>query len=561
MNSKKKGLILLASAALLLCGCSNSPLDSSEIASSASIDSSFPSSSLPAAKKRYSLSVSANQEGVSVVDLEGNPLAGEYEEDTQVSFRILGAERFEVRVVFNEYTLKSVDGVYSFLMARNSSLSVIASLKSFRLSFSGEERVSPIFTDENGTPIENQNGVYSAGETAYFTIARAGETNADYFYFYEHCYEARVGETVIEPNADGVYALTDLSDNQEIVISSHEHLIENGECRYCHKKEKELAVYQTSETATVEFNPEVGGWQIGHLEGKTTGEFVISKSYLVSLFDKEGDVLSLYFGNGKSFGFTPESGNALSMGINIYTKNPETGVKGIDCVARPFTFGDDGSLDQKASYSIKRDDIVNDAVDGKLYIYVNFGDNVSSTDYKCPYLFLYDIKAPDAPKGNAVMQGDGDVYAKTSSTYEEGLGYTLKSDSGSSNPTLVRGILSSEGLRYAKSMGQSKVTFVLSDSFDGNTSMGDVYFSFFTWTHASGFTFAIADALLSSFEQGSFEADGKVIKTYSVTIDLQGTFGDGWENLTLWAAIGKESGADHCLKGDSAYIHEILFTK
>ncbi|HBS02594.1 MAG TPA: hypothetical protein DEA63_01840, partial [Firmicutes bacterium] len=116
-------------------------------------------------------------------------------------------------------------------------------------------------------------------------------------------------------------------------------------------------------------------------------------------------------------------------------------------------------------------------------------------------------------------------------------------------------------LRYAKSMGQSKVTFVLSDSFDGNTSMGDVYFSFFTWTHASGFTFAIADALLSSFEQGSFEADGKAIKTYSVTIDLQGTFGDGWENLTLWAAIGKESGADHCLKGDSAYIHEILFTK
>lgn len=560
MNSKKKGLILLTSAALLLCGCSNPSSNSSEISSSSPIDSSSPSSSVPAVKQRYALSVSVNQEGVSVVDLDGNPLSGEYEEDTKVSFRILGAEFYEVRVILNEYTLKNVDGVYSFLMARDSSLTVIASVKSCHLTFAGDKKVSPVFTDENGTPIESQNGIYSAGQSAYFIIGRAGDTNADYLYFYDHCYEASVGEKKIEANANGVYSLGELSSNQEITIISHEHSIENGECRYCHQQEKVLAIHQTDQTATVEYVPEVGGWKIGHQPDRTYGEIAISKTYLISLFDKEGDVLNFYFGNGKSFGFTPESGNALSMAIDIYTKNA-VGNKGIDRVLRPIELGNDGSADEKGVYSLKRADIDNEIVDGNLYIYVDFQNNPSSETYKSPYLFLYDIKAPSAPSGSAVMKGDSDTYAKTAVTFEEGLGYTLKSESGSSNPTLVRGILSSEGLSYAKNKGQSKITFVLSDSFDGNTSMGDVYFSFFTWTHASGFAYAVTDALLSSFEQGSFEASGKTIKTYSVTIDLQEKFGSNWETLTLWAAIGKESGADHCLKGDSAYIHEILFTK
>ncbi len=564
MKERKPALLVLAAASLLLsaCGGGNNVVSSSSSSESSPSDSSSSSS----VKSIFSLSISTDREGVSIVDLNGNALLNEYEEDTKISFLIQGAEQYDVRVILNEFTLKNSEGVYSFIMARDSVLLVETELKNYYVTFSGESNISKVFVDKDGNELDDQSGSYVYGEDAYFMLAPLtgdeGLTRDNVFYFYDHCYVLTLEGKELSPDENGVYALPSLSSNAAISIETHEHDFSADFCSYCHQSKEELAIHETQETAEVEYNATVKGWKIAHSEGLSAAEIVIRKNYLLSLFDAQGDELQLCFGNGAAFGEKDSKGNAMITPVNIYTRS-DSGKKGsLDVVKRLTEFGDDASEDQKGYFSFSRSQIEEEGIDGNLYIYVNFAGNWSySSPEVCPAIFLYGIAAPKAPSGLSLFNGTSDSYGKSTCEYSEGLGYKLTPASDNTLGTkMARGIIPASALSFYKKRNQSKITFVLSEPFDGSSSqISTTFLTAQTWTGSSNYV--VQNAIIGTGTEGSFDHDGVTIKTYSLTYDLSSCLGENWESNNIIVDIGIHFDHDNMLKDPSAYIHAITFSE
>ena len=567
MKERKPTLVILAAASLLLAACTGGAnADSSKSVLSSSSSSS--SSSQESVKSRYSLSVETDREGVSVVDLDGNPLLNEYEEDTKVSFKIKGVETYSVRVILNEFQLKNDEGVYSFFMARNSVLSVETELKNFYVTFSGETKIKEVFVDKDGNELDDQSGSYFAGDDVYFMLSPLASseslTHDDVFYYYDHCYSLSLDGKEILPDENGVYAVTFLSNDAPISITSHEHDFSAETCAYCHKSIEEIAIHETQETAEITYNSTVKGWKIAHSEGVSTAEIVIRKDYLLSLFATKGDELQLCFGNGASFGEKDSEGNAMITPVNIYTRSGDaSGKKGnLDVIKRLTDFGDDSSEDQKAYFSIYKSQIEEEGIDGNLYIYVNFGGNWSyASPSVCPAIFLYGIEAPKEPNGLALFNGNTDSFGKSSCEYTEGLGYELTPDSDSSTgTTLARGIIPSSALSFYKQRNKSKITFVICEPFDGSASqISNTFFSAQVWTTSSNYI--AYNVVIGTGVAGAFDNDGTAVGTYSLTYDLASSLGENWDSSNIIVDIGIHFSHTNALSDPSAYIHAITFAE
>lgn len=567
MKERKPTLLILAAASLLLAACAGgNNADSSKAASSSSSSSS--STSQESAKSRYSLAVETDREGVSVVDLDGNPLLGEYEEDTKVSFKIMGAESYSIRVILNEFQLKNVEGVYSFVMARNSVLSIETELKNYYVTFSGETKIKEVFVDKDGNELDDQSGSYLAGDDVYFVLSPLASseslTHDDVLYFYDSCYTPSLNGKAIDPDENGVYALPSLSGDAAISITSHRHDFSAESCAYCHKTKEELAIHETQETAEITYNSTLKGWKIAHTEGLSAAEIVIRKDYLLSLFDAQGDELQLCFGNGDAFGEKDTKGNAMITPVNIYTRSGDaSGKKGsLDVVKRLTEFGDDSSADQKGYFSIYRNQIEEEGIDGNLYIYVNFAGNYTyASPDVCPAIFLYGIASPKAPSGLALFNGDTDSYGKSVCEYTEGVGYKLTPASDSANKdTMARGIIPSSALSFYKKRNKSKITFVFSEPFDGSSShITTTAFSSFTWNGKA--TNIATNVLIGTGAAGAFDNDGKTIGTYSLTYDLAAALGENWDSSNIYVVFGFAFAHTNQLQDPSAYIHAITFAE
>lgn len=567
MKERKPALLILAAASLLLSACGGGNNAVSTSGSSESRTSSD-SSSASSVKSRFSLSIGTDREGVSVVDLDGNALLNEYEEDVKVSFLIKGAEQYDVRVILNEFTLKNDEGVYSFIMARNSVLSVETELKNYYVTFSGESNISKVFIDKEGNELDDQSGSYTSGEEVYFMLAplsgNAGLTRDNVFYFHEHCYVLTLEGKELSPDKNGVYTLPSISSDAAINIETHEHDFSADSCSYCHRSKEELAIHETQETAEVEYNEAVKGWKIAHSEGLSAAEIVIRKEYLLSLFDAQGDELQLCFGNGAAFGEKDTKGNAMITPVNIYTRSGDaSGKKGsLNVVKRLTEFGDDSSEDQKGYFSFSRSQIEEEGIDGNLYIYVNFSGNWSySSPDVCPAIFLYGIAAPEAPSGLSLFNGTTDSYGKSECEYYEGLGYKLTPASDSTLGTkMARGIIPASALSFYKKRNQSKITFVISEPFDGSSSqISTTFLTAQTWTGSSNYV--AHNVIIGTGTAGTFDNDGVTVGTYSLTYDLSSCLGENWESNDIIVDIGIHFDHANMLKDPAAYIHAITFSE
>lgn len=567
MKERKPALLVLAAASLLLSACAGGNNDSISTSSKGGESSSSETSS-SSLKARYVLSASVDREGISIVDLNGDPLLMEYEEDTKVSFRLEGAEQYDVRVILNEFQLKNVEGVYSFFMARDSVLTVETEAKNYYVTFSGEAKITEVFVDENGNQLDNQTGSYRFGENAYFMLsplsAETGLTRDDVFYYYEHCYVLSLDGKELTPDEKGLYTLPSISGNAHVSISTYEHDFSADSCAYCHKTKGELAIHETQETAEIEYNKNLKGWKIGHSEGLSSAEIVIRKEYLLSLFEEQGDELQLCFGNGAAFGEKDTNGNAMITPVNIYTRSGDaSGKKGsLDVVKRLTEFGDDSSEDAKGYFSFTRSQIEEEGIDGNLYIYVNFAGNWSySSPNVCPAIFLYGIAAPEAPSGLALFNGATDTFGKSSCEYTEGLGYKLTPSSDSSTGTkMARGIIPSSALSFYKNRSRSKITFVISEPFDGSASqISNTFFTAQVWTGSS--TYIVHNVVIRTGVAGAFDNDGTAVGTYSLTYDLASSLGENWGGYDIIVDFGIHFAHTNMLQDASAYLHEITFSE
>ncbi len=564
MKVNPKAAVTFLATLLLLGACAEEGAISSN---SSSLSSSSSSSSSSQIKAKYSLSITCDDPSISVTDLSGNPLLNEYEEDAKVSFKIEGPSNYTIRAYLNDFQLKAKDGAYSFIMARNSNLVIEWEMASYHISFTGIEKMKVAYCDSDGSPLSTEPTSFEKGDDVYFTLAPNEDVDKRFTYFYNHCYEARIGSNKLEED-NGVYKIEGIEQNLAVEIITYEHEFEDGKCKHCHKSEEELAIHQTNETADVSYDAAVGGWKISAILGQDKSEIAIRKSYFLSLFDKYGDTLEISFGNGHSFGYDASNGNPMRTPMSMETRS-ETGLvkRFTDGYFYPDSLGDDGSDDYRSFIKVERADIEDEQCDGYVYMYFNYGGNstfvTSGKDATEVYsAFIYSIAAavthPAAePRPQTVVIGDGSTFV-TGVTYQKDLGYVLTP--ATSGATIARATLSAPALAYYRENGHSKVTFEISEPFDGSSSnIATTFFSFAPWT-STGFNFAVENAVIGDYEKGNFINGDKTITTYKATFDLLSLYGERWnETGTFYFWFGIHFDHSNKLRDPAAYVHSITF--
>ena len=551
---KNIALLLLASSAILAsCGIQENP--SSTSSSSSSSSSSQGTSSSVAPKKNYSLQVTSNYDKVKVVDLNGDELQNEYEEDTLVSFKVLESEKYSVRIYLNDCRLKEKEGVYSFLMARDSVLSIDASDKTFKVHMEEDEAAKLLFTNEDGTILDSQNGEYVVGSDVYFTLdAKAGKNVA----FYTTCYRPILNGEELHRNENGVYKISSLAKDETLTLQTGKHQFDADKCKVCEKDAKTTGIFAKN-TAKMEYNAALGGWKIEWEPDTKSAELVIGREYLEYLFG-DSPALEFTFGNGKKFGYTAAKGYSIAAAVNFSTHGAEGG-NIYDNTFRPLSYGSAGE-DQLSTVSLPRSVMEANNIDGNLYIYVDFGNNPSTDEANpIPYFFIYGIEAEKEPALAELLPSHNEGYDCVSEFVPDcGIKLTKVNEE---DPAL-RSILAKRYLSYFKGLGKSKMKLVFSEPFDGSqSSLAQTLFSVGT----KGGAFSKGDEKgylahfveIGSYEKGSFENNGKTITTYTVTYDLKAAYGENWDSDDILFQFGVHFDHPNKLKDKSAYVHDIAF--
>ena len=567
MKGKKTSSVLLLAASLILSACGADHVDSD--LSSSSSPSSSDSSPSSVVKAKYSLSITNDDPSISISDMDGNSLLSEYEEDAVVSFKVTGPDNYVIRVYLNDFQLKSSDGTYSFLMARNSKIVVEGEIATYHVSFTGISMVSLSYCDSEGNPLTETPESFTKGEDVYFSLGANETVDKRHTYFHSHCFVPKIKDIVLTPNDNGVYKIEDIKKNTSVEVVTYEHEFQDGNCIHCHKSEEALAVHQTNETADVTYNETAKGWKISAVAGKKASEVAIRKAYLLSLFEKHGDTLELSFGNGHSFGYDQANGNPMRTTMSMETRSETSRVKWYtNAYFAPDSLGDDGSDDYRSYIKIERSDIENEACDGNIYLYFNYESNSTfvtegkdTTEVYSAFITIDKAVAHPTPEPRpaTVLIGDSDTYI-TNVSYQKDLGYVLTPKTAGA--TCIRTTLSSSALSLYREQGRSKVTIEISEPFDGSTSnIADTLFSFAPWT-STGFNALVENGVVGNYEKGSFVNGDKTITTYKATFDLASKFGANWDSVgTYYLWIGIHFEHSQKFRDSAAYIHSITFAE
>ncbi len=567
MKGKKTSSVLLLAASLLLSACATDHVDND--VSSSSPSSTSDSSPSSVVKAKYSLSITNDDPLISISDMDGNPLLNEYEEDTVVSFKVVGPDNYTIRVYLNDFQLKSSDGTYSFLMARNSNIVIEGVIATYHVSFTGISMISLSYCDSEGNVLAETPESFVKGEDVYFSLSANESVDKRHTYFHSHCFVAKIKDTVLTPNDKGVYKIEGIKKNTAVDVIAYDHEFQDGECVHCHKSEETLAIHQTNETADVTYNETAKGWKISAVAGKKVSEVAIRKAYLLSLFEKHGDTLELSFGNGYSFGYDQANGNPMRTTMSMETRNETGRVKWYtNAYFAPDSLGDDGSDDYRSYIKIERSDIEDEACDGNIYLYFNYESNSTfvtegkdTTEVYSAFITIDKAvtHAPADPRPATVLIGDSDSFI-TNVSYQKDLGYVLTPKTAGAS--CIRMTLSASALSFYREQGRSKVTIEISEPFDGSTSnIADTLFSFAPWT-STGFNALVENGVVGSYEQGSFTNGDKTITTYKASFDLASKFGANWDSVgTYYIWFGIHFTHLQQFRDSAAYIHSITFTE
>lgn len=548
---KNIALLLLASSALLSSCVMNEAISSSSASSTPS--STTPSSSVTP-KKTYSLSVTTNYDKVKLVDIDGNDLKNEYLEDTLVSFKVFESEKYSARIYLNDFRLKDKDGVYSFLMARDSVISIDASDKTYKVRMEEDEGAVLLFTDETGTALNDQSGEVVIGNDIYFTLSPKAGKNV---IFYTTCYKPFLNGEELHRNENGVYKVSSLTKDETLTFEKGKHQFENGRCVKCEQEAKLIGMFAKN-NAKIEYNTTVKGWKIEQDPETKSGELVFGKEYLLSLLG-DSNALEFTFGNGKKFGYTATKGSAINMGISFSTHG-ESGGNVYENTFRPGQLNPAGE-DLLCTFSLSRSIIEADGIDGNLYLYIDYGNNPSCEGAALiPYFFIYGIEAEKAPTLDKLMPSHTEGF-NCVSEYIPGCGVKLTKVNESD--TALRTILAKRYLTYYKELGKSKMKVAYSEPFDGSASslaktlllIGSKNGAF----SGGGESFLANFVEMGSYEKGSFDNNGKTITTYTATYDLKAAYGENWDDDDILFQFGVHFEHDQKLKDKSAYVHDITF--
>ena len=569
MKGRKTSSALLLAASLMLSACGAKQADSSSVSSSSFSSSAPISSSIEKAKYSLFVSIANDDPLISISDVNGKPLLAEYEEDTKVSFKVTGPDDYSIRVYLNDFQLKSSDGTYSFLMARNSVIAIEGVLATYCVSFNGIENITLSYCDEEGNALKENPERFVKGEDAYFSLSVNESQDKRHTYFHSHCFVPSIGDDALTPNENGVYKIESIKKDVTVNVHAYEHEFQDGKCVHCHKSEEVLAVHETNETADVTYNEDAKGWKISAIGGKKISEVAIRKAYLLSLFEKHGDTLELSFGNGYSFGYDQANGNPMRTVMSMETRSEEGRIKWYtDSYFSPDSLGDDGSDDYRSFIKIERSDIEDERCDGNIYLYFNYESNSTfltegkdTTEVYSSFITIDKAvdHAPAEPRPATVLVGDSDTYV-TNVTYQKGLGYVLTP--ATSGASCIRMTLSASALGFYREQGRCKVTFEISEPFDGSASnIASTFFSFAPWT-SNGFSALVENAVIGDYESGSFVNGDKTIKTYKASFDLAAKFGENWDEVgTYYVWFGIHFEHSNKFRDSAAYIHSIAFTK
>ena len=551
---KKKIALLLLATSSILASCVGTETPSSSSSDSSSSSSSHSSSSV-APKKSYSLKIVTNYDKVKLVDIDGEALKNEYLEDTLVSFKVFESEKYSARIYLNDFRLKEKDGVYSFLMARDSVLSIDATDKTYKVRMQEDEAASLLFTDEAGNALENQSGEGTIGSDVYFTLAsKDGKTVP----FYTTCYQIFLDGEKLSRNENGLYKIASLSKDETLTLEKEKHQYENGYCIHCGTDANVIGVFPKN-NAKVEYNKTLKGWRIERDPETNAGEVVLEKEYLLYLLG-DGAALELTFGNGKKFGYTALKGDAITTAISISTHGTD-GKNVYETVFRPVQYGGTGE-EGLCTFSLSRSVLEADGIDGNLYLYIDYANNPSCDESNpIPYFFVYGIEREKEPTLEKLLPSHKDGFNSVSE-FIEGCGVKLtKTDDNTSGA--LRTCLSKTYLTYYKNLGKSKMKVAYSEPFDGSTStlsqtlllVGSLNGAFTTGKESYLANFVE----MGSYEKGSFKNGEKDITTYTATYDLKEAYGENWDDDDILFQFGVHFEHSQMLKEKSVYVHNITF--